>query len=435
MPDHKPSTSASSPPKWLVEGLEHMWLPYAQVKTAPVPLAVAATEGSRLILEDGRSLIDGCSSWWTAAHGYNHPYLMEAIRSQLEKMPHVMMGGLANEPAYRLAKRLANLLPGDLTRVFFADSGSVSVEVAMKMAIQYWINRGEPDHKRFACFEHGYHGDTMATMSVCDVDKGMHQVFKGALIEQYLLKMPETDETRAEFETFLASHHGELAAVIMEPLVQGAGGLKFHSEECLQYIRQMTDKYGVLLIFDEIMTGFGRLGSMFACEAAGVVPDIITLSKALTGGTMPLSAAISNERVSSAFITDNPEDALMHGPTYMGHALGCAAANASLDLFETEPRMKQVGGIEEHFRQTLPQLRACKGVVDVRVRGAIGVIEVEDMPEIEWLKSAFIERGVFVRPMADVIYAAPPFILNEQELRTLSQAMVDVTQEWSERNF
>lgn len=412
-----------------------MWLPYTQVKTAPLPIPVAATRGSKLILEDGRELVDGCSSWWTAAHGYNHPYLMDAIRAQLEKMPHVMMGGLANEPAYTLAKRLADLLPGDLSRVFFADSGSVSVEVAMKMAIQYWINKGETGHKKFACFEHGYHGDTMGAMSVCDVDRGMHQVFKGAIAEQHLLKMPSTEDARADFRSFLAAHRHELAAVIMEPLVQGAGGLKFHDEETLQFIRTETEKADVLLIFDEIMTGFGRLGAMFACAAAGVVPDIITLSKALTGGTMPLSAAVSNDKVSRAFITDNASDALMHGPTYMGFALGCAAANASLDLFAQEPRLDQVRAIEEAFLQSLPQLRGLPGIVDVRVRGAIGVIQVAELRQLDWLKSAFMERGVFVRPMADVIYAAPPFILTPEETALLAGALVEVTKEWSARAF
>jgi len=430
----KPPASSAAP-AWLTEGIDHMWLPYTQVKTAPLPTPVVATKGSRLILADGRELIDGCSSWWTAAHGYNHPYMIDAIGRQLERMPHVMMGGLANEPAYTLAKRLCNLLPGDLTRVFFADSGSVSVEVAMKMAIQYWINKGLPDHKKFVCFEHGYHGDTMGAMSVCDVDRGMHQVFKGALVEQHLLKMPTTEETREAFDRFLADHCGELAAIIMEPLVQGAGGLKFHDEETLRYIRRVSDQYDVLLILDEIMTGFGRTGTMFACEAAGVVPDIIALSKALTGGTMPLSAAVSNAKVSASFISDNPSDALMHGPTYMGHALGCAAANASLDLFAREPRLEQVRAIEEHFLQTLPQVQSLDTIKGVRVRGAIGVIQVAEMREIDWLKHAFIERGVFVRPMFDVIYAAPPFILDESEMTQLSQSMVEVTEEWSERFF
>jgi len=425
--------SPPSPPSWLNKGRAHVWLPYTQVKTAPLPRAVTATRGAHLILDDGTKLIDGCSSWWTACHGYNHPHIIAAMQRQLETMPHVMMGGLANEPAYRLAARLAALLPGDLTRVFLADSGSVSVEVAMKMALQYWINTGAKGHTRFVCFEHAYHGDTMGAMSVCDVDKGMHQVFKGALIPQHLMKLPTTPQAQAAFETFLADHHNTLAAVIMEPLIQGAGGLKFHSEDTLRFIRAATDKHGVLLIFDEIMTGFGRTGTLFACEAAGVVPDIITLSKALTGGALPLSAAISNNKVSEAFISERADAALMHGPTFMGNPLGCAAANASLDLFETEPRLEQVGAIEAHFNQTLPAALNINGVSDVRVRGALGVIQVRALPEIDWLKDRFIERGVFIRPMADVIYAAPPFIISPQDLHQLTDVMLEVTRAWAQR--
>ncbi len=422
-------------PEWVLEGRDHVWLPYTQVQTAPLPLPVKETRGTRLILEDGRELIDGCSSWWTACHGYNHPHIVGRISEQLKRMPHVMMGGIANEPAYTLAKRLADLLPGDLSRVFFAESGSVSVEVAMKMAIQYWINQDRPTHKKFLCFESGYHGDTMGAMSVCDVDRGMHQVFKGALIEQHLMPLPESDATRARLREFLRMHHEDIAAVIMEPLAQGAGGLKFHSKETLRYIRETTDEFGTLLIFDEIMTGFGRTGSMFACEGADVVPDIITLSKALTGGTLPLSVAISNERVSAAFINERADTALMHGPTFMGHALGCAAAHASLDLFEREPRLNQVAAIEAHFNAVLPSARNLPGVVDVRALGAIGVIQVKELKNLSWLKDRFVEEGVFIRPMADVIYVAPPFVIEPDDLRRLTDVMLDVTREWSQREF
>ena len=421
-------------PDWVKAGRDHVWLPYTQVKTAPLPLPIVKTGGARLTLSNGRELIDGCSSWWTACHGYNHPHIVQSITDQLEKMPHVMMGGIANEPAYTLAERLAKLLPGDLTRVFFAESGSVSVEVAMKMAIQYWLNQGKHTHKKFVCFDHGYHGDTFAAMSVCDVDRGMHHLFKGAVIEQYRLPLPETDETKEQFKNFLKSHHHEIAAVIMEPLVQGAGGLKFHNENCVKYIRQTTEDLDTLLIFDEIMTGFGRTGTLFACEAADVVPDIITLSKALTGGTMPLSAAISNEKVSAPFINDRADSALMHGPTFMGHAMACAAANASLDLFESEPRLKQVGEIERHLNTVLPTARNLKGVTDVRARGAIGVIQVEELHDLDWLKTRFVEEGVFIRPMADVIYVAPPFTISQDELAILTDVMLAVTREWSQRN-
>jgi adenosylmethionine-8-amino-7-oxononanoate aminotransferase len=403
------------------------------MKTAPVPTAVAATKDCHIILEDGRELIDGCSSWWTACHGYNHPHIIGEVKAQLEKMPHIMMGGLANEQAYRLATRLAAILPGDLNRVFLCESGSVSVEVAMKMAIQFWINQGHEGHKSFLNFDHGYHGDTMGAMSVCDVDRGMHQVFKGALVEQHRLPLPTDEASRKVFDQFLTDNHKDLAGIIMEPLVQGAGGLKFHSEETLRYIRARSEHHGVLLILDEIMTGFGRLGSMFACEAAGIVPDIITLSKALTGGTLPLAAAISSDRVSAAFLSDDDGAALMHGPTYMGNPLGCAAANASLDLFEREPRMEQIGAIEAHFNKVLPAAQNFKGIKDVRAKGAIGVIEVHEMKEIEWLKTAFIERGVFIRPMSNVIYVAPPFVISSTELESLTDAMLDVTRAWSQK--
>ncbi len=418
-------------PPWLRDGLKHVWLPYTQMKTAPTPLAVVATDGVRLKLEDGRELIDGCASWWTACHGYNHPHIAEAIRRQLDIMPHVMMGGLANEQAYKLASRLADLLPGDLTRVFLAESGSVSVEVAMKLALQYWINRGATGRTKFVCFEHSYHGDTLGTMPIGDMDQGMHRAYKDVLPQHHVLRVPTDDESRADFEEFLEQKAGELAAVIIEPLVQGAGGFKFHDEETLKFIRFETDRHGVLLICDEIMTGFGRTGSMFACDQAGIVPDIVTLSKALTGGTLPLSAAISSARLSEAFLSDDPDAALMHGPTYMGNPLSCAAANASLDLFEHEPRLEQVANIERTMRNVLPEARAIQGVADVRVRGAIGVIQLEEMRELNWLKQRFVDRGVYIRPFEDVIYITPPFVISTDDLATLTTAMLDVTREWS----
>lgn len=418
-------------PDWLRDGLNHIWLPYTQMKTAPVPLPVVKTEGAKLILEDGRVLIDGCAGWWTSCHGYNNPYIADAVRRQLQMMPHVMMGGLANKQAYRLAQRLADLLPGDCTRVFLAESGSVSVEIALKLALQYWINRGEAGHTKFVCFQHGYHGDTLGTMSVGDMDRGMHGAFKNILSQHHLLRVPTDDETRTDFEDFLEKKAGELAAVIIEPLVQAAGGFKFHDEETLKFIRFETDRRGVLLICDEIMTGFGRTGSLTACEQAGVVPDIITLSKALTGGTLPLSAAISSARVSEAFISDDPDAALMHGPTFMGNPIACAAANASLDLFEREPRLEQVSSIERYLKNVLPGARAIPGVRDVRVKGAIGVIELHEMRELNWLKQRFVDQGVFIRPLENVIYITPAFTIAEDELRKLVDAMLNVTKEWS----
>lgn len=422
---------------WYAGGVEHLWLPYTQMKTAPAPTPVVATEGAYLELADGRKLLDGVSSWWTACHGYNHPHIGEAVRTQLERMPHVMLGGLVHEPACRLAQRLAQKLPGDLSKVFFSDSGSVSVEVALKMAMQYWINRGLVDerasHKHFICFERGYHGDTLGTMAISDLDSGMHHVFKKALARHIKLPLPTTPEMEAVFREFIARHHHDLAGVILEPSVQGAGGMKFHEPSVLRFLRETCDDLDMLLIFDEIMTGFGRTGPMFACGGAGVVPDILTLSKALTGGTVPFAATIATLRVADTFYADDPDAALMHGPTYMANPLGATAANASLDLFETEPRLEQVVRIEKELAQGLAPARDLPGVADVRVRGALGIIEMAEPPDTGWLKQRFIEEGVFIRPFDNMIYVAPPFILTSEEVGRLTEAMVKVTTEYTLR--
>ncbi|HKP79722.1 MAG TPA: adenosylmethionine--8-amino-7-oxononanoate transaminase, partial [Phenylobacterium sp.] len=313
----------TTPPAWFTAGAPHVWRPYCQMKTAPPPLPVARTQGARLILEDGRELVDGISSWWTACHGYNHPHIREAVRAQLDRAPHVMFGGLAHEPAYRLAARLAGLLPGSLDHVFFAESGSVSVEIAMKMALQYWINRGVAGRTRFLSFLGGYHGDTLATMTICDPEEGMHSLFAGVLPAQIVVPLPVDDASEAALDALLAAQGGEIAAMLVEPRVQGAGGMLFHDDEVLRRLRRLADAHDVLLVFDEIFVGFGRTGDLFACEGAGVVPDIVTLSKALTGGTLPLSAAVARRHVFQAFWSDDPGAALMHGPTYMGNPLAC----------------------------------------------------------------------------------------------------------------
>ncbi len=292
-------------PAWLSAGAPHVWRPYCQMKTAEPPLAVARTEGARLVLEDGRVLIDGIASWWTACHGYNHPHVRAAIAAQLERAPHVMFGGLAHEPAYRLATRLAALLPGELDHVFFAESGSVSVEIAMKMALQYWINRGVRGKTRFVSFLGGYHGDTLATMTVCDPDEGMHSLFAGVLPQQHVVPLPGSPAQERALDQFLDQNRHEIAAILVEPSVQGAGGMLFHDAEVLRRLRALADRHDLLLIFDEIFTGFGRTGPLFVCTGAGVTPDIITLSKALTGGTLPLSAAVASRRVFEAFWSDD----------------------------------------------------------------------------------------------------------------------------------
>ena len=343
-----------------------------------------------------------------------------------------MFGGLANEPALRLARRLAGMLPDPLSRVFFSESGSVAVEIALKMALQYWLNQGVRGRHRFVSFQGAYHGDTFAAMSVCDTEEGMHSLFAGALPEQHVVPLPEDEAGIAiAFDAYLARNADDVAAVIVEPLVQGAGGMRFHAPEVLRTLRAACDRHGLLFIADEIMTGFGRTGTMFACEQAGVVPDIVTLSKALTGGTMALAATVASERVFEAFLSDDPDAALMHGPTFMANPLACAAANASLDLFEREPRLAQARAIEDHLATALEPARTLPGVVDVRVRGAIGVIQLDDMSRIGWLKARFVDAGVWVRPFGDIVYVTPAFTIDEADLTRLTDALIDVVAAWS----
>jgi adenosylmethionine-8-amino-7-oxononanoate aminotransferase len=406
---------------WYAKGLEHIWLPYAQMKTVPPPLAVVRTHGTRITLADGRELIDGIASWWTACHGYNHPHIRQAVEAQLASMPHVMFGGLVHEQAFVLARRLTKLLPDDLTRVYFSDSGSVAVEVAMKMATQYWINRGIRGKNRFVAFKGGYHGDTTGAMAVSDPDAGMHAAFAGVLPRHHIANLPDDDST---LDQLLTERGDTVAAMIVEPLVQGAGGMTFHDARALRRLRALADRYDVLLIFDEIFTGFGRTGTMFACEHAGVAPDIITLSKALTGGTLPLAATIATPMIFDAFWSDDPKKALMHGPTYMANALGCAAANASLDLFEREPRLRQVADIAIALEQGLAPCRDFPNVKDVRVKGAIGVVELDRIDALDALRTQFIEQGVFIRPIGNVIYLTPAFTISSDELQTLTDAIV-----------
>jgi adenosylmethionine-8-amino-7-oxononanoate aminotransferase len=414
---------------WLTEGLPHIWLPYTQMATAATPLAVVASQGVRLRLADGRELIDGISSWWTACHGYSHPHIRAAVEQQLASLPHVMFAGLVHEPALRLAQRLAALLPGDLERVFFTESGSVAVEVALKMAIQYWRNKGQAGKQRIVHFRHAYHGDTFATMALCDPEEGMHALFAGTMPDQLMAELPADEAMRRAFDLLLETHAERLAAVIVEPLVQGAGGMKMHDAQTLAFIAEACVRHEVLLIADEIMTGFGRTGRMFACEEASVVPDIICLSKALTGGTLPLAATVARRHVFEAFLSDDPAAALMHGPTYMANALACAAANASLDLFEREPRLAQVAAIEAQLREELAPCRELPGVVDVRIKGAIGAVELSGRIDLKQLRLRFAELGVWVRPFGNVIYLMPPFIIAAAELATLTAAVSRVLTE------
>jgi len=335
-----------------------------------------------------------------------------------------MFGGLTHEPAERLAERLCAMLPGDLAHVFFAESGSVAVEVALKMAAQYWINQGIRTRRRFLAFRGGYHGDTFATMAVCDPEEGMHALYAGLLAHNMIVDLPRDEAAFAALNKFLDLEGETLAGIIVEPLVQGAGGMVFHDATVLRRLRALADLHRLPLIFDEIFTGFGRTGTMFACEAAGVVPDIITLSKALTGGTMALSAAIARPHIFAAFLSDNPSHALMHGPTYMANPLACACANASLDLFESEPRLQQVARISAQLAAELEPCRAMRGVRDVRVMGAVGVVELERIADMHTLKAAFVHAGVWVRPFRNIVYLTPSFTITESELGVLISAVV-----------
>ncbi|BCW89856.1 Adenosylmethionine-8-amino-7-oxononanoate aminotransferase [Alphaproteobacteria bacterium SO-S41] len=416
-------------PEWYETGARHVWRPYTQMKTARPPLNVTRTEGATIVLSDGRVLIDGVASWWTACHGYNHPHIAMAITQQLARAPHVMFGGLAHEPAYRLARRLAELLPGDLDHVFFAESGSVAVEIAMKMAIQYWLNRGLTGKTRFVSFLGGYHGDTLATMSVCDPEEGMHTIFNGVMPPQHVVALPRNAASEATLDALLAAHHGEIAAILVEPLVQGAGGMVLHPPEVLRRLRALADRHGVLLIFDEIFTGFGRTGTLFAMEQADVIPDIVTLSKALTGGTLPLSCAVARTPVFDAFWSDDPNAALMHGPTYMANPLACAAANASLDLFADGTWHANVARISDGLRAGLEPCRTLARVRDVRVLGAIGAVELDHVVDSTRLSERFAAEGVWIRPFGRIAYLTPAFVVSDAELAKLTSAIVRVLSE------
>ncbi len=414
---------------WYDKGLPHIWLPYCQMQTSAPPLAVASTEGCRIRLEDGRELIDGVASWWSACHGYNHPHILGRMAEQLSRMPHVMFGGLVHEQALTLAKRLCEMAPDGLSRVFFSDSGSVSVEVALKMALQYWRNKGKTGKDRFLCFTDGYHGDTLGAMSVSDPEASMHKAFKHAVIQQFVMNIPTDEYGFAEFETLLAGVHKQIAAMIIEPLVQGAGGMRFHSADILGELYRLSKKYDILFIADEIATGFARTGHMFACDEAGIAPDIMCLGKALTGGAIGLGATLTQGEIFEVFLSDNPDAALMHGPTFMANPLACAAANASLDLFESEPRLQQVDAIEKHLLEALAPCEGINGVVDVRVKGAIGVVQMDKNLNVSALRPKFIERGVWVRPFGDIIYLMPAFTITSAELTQLTDAVAEIVRE------
>ncbi len=412
-------------PEWFEAGLNHTWLPYTQMQIAPLPQAVTSTEGCRIKLADGTELIDGIASWWSMCHGYNHPHIVGSVEKQLRHMPHVMFGGLVHEGALKLASRLCKLT--DMDRVFYGDSGSIAVEIALKMALQFWRNSGKPHKDRFICFSDGYHGDTLGAMSVSDPERSMHKAFKNSVIKQYVIDIPSDEYGFAEFDSLLSGIAGNVAAIIIEPLVQGAGGMRFHSADTLAELHRIAKKHDVLFIADEVATGFLRTGNMFACDEAGIKPDILCLGKALTAGTMTMGVALASEAIFEAFLSDDMDSAFMHGPTFMANPLACAAANASLDLFEQEPRAAQVEAIEVQLREELSACEDKAGVVDVRVKGAIGVVQIEqERMDYYGLREQFIKRGCWIRPFGDIIYLAPSLTISGEELSTLTQSIAEV---------
>lgn len=412
-------------PDWLNEGWPHIWLPYTQMQTTAMPLPVVATQGSTLTLADGRTLIDGIASWWSACHGYNHPHILQAVQSQLHSMPHVMFGGLVHEPALTLASRLCHILPGQMERVFFSDSGSTAVEVALKMALQFWRNQGQVKRDKFLCFRNGYHGDTMGAMSVSEPES-LHRAFRNLTHKNYIVDIPNDEYSFADFVNVIEGLHKTVAGLIIEPLVQGAEGIKFHSPDVLSEIHRICKQYDILFIADEIATGFGRTGMLFACQEAGIEPDIICLGKALTGGTMTLAATATSKRIFDGFLSDDTEHAFMHGPTFMANPLACAAANASLDLFESEPRLAQVERIEAQLIRELKPCKTLKGVVDVRVKGAIGAVELEpEFMDKQWFRQQFIDSGVWLRPLKNVLYIWPSLTISDVELSKLTNSVVE----------
>ena len=409
---------------------EHVWHPYGALPSALAPLPVVSAEGVRLRLADGRELIDGMSSWWCAIHGYRHPALDGAIEAQLQKIAHVMFGGLTHEPGVRLAERLVELTPDGLEEVFFADSGSVSVEVAIKLCLQYQRARGHRARTRLMTIRGGYHGDTFGAMAVCDPVGGMHSLFAGVLPEHVFAERPPDgfdaaldERWAAGVRELVARHSDELAAIVVEPVVQGAGGMRFHSPACVRLLRELCDEHRLLLVLDEIATGFGRTGAMFACEYAGVAPDVMCVGKALTGGYLTLAAMLCTRAVADA-VSRGEGGGLMHGPTFMGNPLACSVALASLELLADGSWRERVGTIERGLRDGLQPARELPCVRDVRVLGAIGVVQLERDVDIAAATAAAVAHGVWLRPFRDLIYTMPPYVIGDADLARVSAAIV-----------
>jgi len=414
----------------LADDRAHVWHPYASA-IDPLPvLPVVSASGTRLRLADGRELVDGMSSWWAAIHGYAHPVLNQALRDQVDRMAHVMFGGLTHEPAVRLARQLVEITPTSLTRVFFADSGSVSVEVAVKMALQYWQGRGQPDRRLLLTVRGGYHGDTTGAMSVCDPVTGMHGLFRALVPQQVFAERPRPrfaepvrDSDLAEVANLMDRYAGQLAAVIVEPIVQGAGGMRFYAPAYLTRLAALCHEAGVLLLLDEIATGFGRTGRLFASEWAGVVPDVLCVGKALTGGYLTMAAVLCTDEV-AAGVSAAPGGALMHGPTFMANPLAAAVASASVELLLGQPWQQRVAEIEGQLTAGLAPASALPGVAEVRVLGAIGVVEMAEPVDLRALTPRLVARGVWLRPFGRLVYTMPPYISTAADVAAITDAVV-----------
>jgi len=416
-----------------------VWHPYSSTHSEVPIFAVSAASGVHLTLEDGRQLVDGMSSWWCAIHGYNVPALNRAITQQLDSMAHVMFGGLTHQPAVALCKKLVAITPEKLDTVFLSDSGSVSVEIAMKMAVQYWQARGQSGKQKFISLRGGYHGDTLGAMSVCDPVTGMHTLFSEMLAKNFFVPSPACTfgescppEQLAELNTILESHHDSIAALILEPVVQGAGGMRFYSADYLRQAKKLCERYDVLLIADEIATGFGRSGKLFACEHANISPDIMCVGKSLTGGYMTLAATLCSKQISDT-ISDNPPHSFMHGPTFMGNPLACSVALESIRLLLASNWQQDVQRIERQLKAGLEVCKQFDDVTEVRVLGAIGVVELKQAVNMSNIQQAFVDEGVWLRPFGKLIYLMPPYVIEEDELNMLCHAIFKVLNDGKHR--
>lgn len=409
-------------------GQDHIWLPYSQMGMNPTQLEVKSASGVTITLQDDRKLIDGIASWWSMAHGYNHPKIINAITNQAQNLSHIMMAGFATEASYKLAYNLAQITPKNLNKIFFSDSGSVAIEVAMKMAIQFFINNNNSDKNKFISFKNGYHGDTAGAMSLSDLESGMHQKFSKYLNKNFCLKLPENDNDLNYFDEFLKNHQNQIAGLMIEPLIQCAGGMKFHDSNILQKIYHITKKYDIIFIADECATGFYRTGQIFAINEAKITPDIICLSKALTGGHVTLAATICTDEIYNNFLDESDlNKALMHGPTFMANPIACSAANASLELFQSANYEKKVKNIEIILKQELQKFSIKKNVLNIRVKGAVGVIETNfNWQEIFTLREEFIKYSVWLKPFSGVIYLMPALTINKQELMIIINAINNI---------